>query len=81
MAVKMPSDPVFETELAQDIAKKEILSCHETPLSLATDVTDMTLGASSLWLGTPTGTSGTAILTKSFLGRSPWFQGQQILKL
>ena len=29
-----------------------------SPLSLATDVTDMTLGASGLWLGTRTGTGG-----------------------
>ena len=29
------------------------------PLSLATDVTDATLGASGLWLGTRTGAGGT----------------------
>jgi len=33
-----------------------------SPLSLATDITDMTLGASSLWLGTRTGAGGTATL-------------------
>ena len=37
------------------------------PLSLATDVTDATLGASGLWLGIRTGAGGTATLTKSFL--------------
>ena len=43
-----------------------------SPLSLETDVTDATLGASGLWLGT------TAILAKSFFGRSPWLHGQQV---
>ena len=33
-----------------------------SPLSLATDVTDATLGASDLWLGTRTGAGGTATL-------------------
>jgi hypothetical protein len=33
-----------------------------SPLSLATDVTDMTLGASGLWLGTQTGAGGTTTL-------------------
>ena len=33
-----------------------------SPLSLATDVTDATLGASGLWLGTRTGANGTATL-------------------
>ena len=37
-----------------------------SPLSLATDVTDATLGASGLWLGTLTGDGGTATLTKRF---------------
>ena len=37
-----------------------------SPLSLATDVTDATLGASGLWLETRTGAGGTAILTESF---------------
>ena len=32
------------------------------PLSLATDVTDVTFGASGLWLGTRTGAGGTDIL-------------------
>ena len=41
-------------------------------LSLATDVTDATLVASGLWLGTRTEARGTATLTKSFLDRSPW---------
>ena len=36
-------------------------------LSLATDVTDATLGASGLLLGTRAGAGGTATLTKSFL--------------
>ena len=33
-----------------------------SPLSLATDVTDATLGASDLWLGTRAGADGTATL-------------------
>ena len=33
-----------------------------SPLSLATDVTDVTLGASVLWPGTRTGASGKATL-------------------
>ena len=45
-------------------------------LSLATDVTDATLGASELCLGTRTGAGGTATLTESFFGRSPWLHGQ-----
>ena len=49
-----------------------------SPLSLTTDVTDATLGANVLWLGTRTGAGGTAILTKSFSGRSPWLHGQQV---
>ena len=47
-----------------------------SPLSLANDVTDATLGASGLWLGTRTGAGGTATLTESFFGRSPWVHGQ-----
>ena len=47
-----------------------------SPLSLATDVTDATLGASGLWLGTRTGAGSTATLTESFFGRSPWLHGQ-----
>ena len=50
-----------------------------SPLSLATDVTDATLGASDLWLGTRTGAGGTATLAQSFFGRSPWLHGQQVL--
>ena len=48
-----------------------------SPLSLGTDVTDATLGARGLWLGTRTGTGGTATLTESFFGRSPWLYGHQ----
>ena len=33
-----------------------------SPLLLATDVTDATLGASGVWLGTRTGAGGTATL-------------------
>ena len=33
-----------------------------SPLSLETDVTEATLGASSLWLGTWTGAGGTVTL-------------------
>ena len=46
-------------------------------LSLATDVTDATLGASGLWLGTRRGAGGTATLTERFFGRSPWLHRQQ----
>ena len=38
-----------------------------SPLSLATDVTEATLGTISLWLGTRTGAGGTATLAKAFL--------------
>ena len=48
-----------------------------SPLSLATDVTDATLGAIGLWLGTRTGAGDTATLTESFFGRSPWLHGHQ----
>ena len=47
-----------------------------SPLSLATDVTDATLGTSGLRLGTRTGAGGTATLTESLFGRSPWLYGQ-----
>ena len=42
-----------------------------------TDVTDVALGASDLWLGTRTGAGGTATLV-CFFGRSPWLHGQQV---
>ena len=45
-------------------------------LIIRTDVTDATLGASGLWLGTRTGAGGTATLTESFIGRSPWLYRQ-----
>ena len=48
-----------------------------SPLSLATDVTDATLGA-DLWLGTRTGAGDTATPTESFIGRSPWLHEQQV---
>ena len=48
-----------------------------SPLSLAADMIVVTLGASSFWLGTRTGAGGTATLTESFFGRSPWLHGQQ----
>ena len=47
-------------------------------LSLATDVTDATLGASGLWLGTRTGAGGTATLTESLFWpqpMAPWTTG------
>ena len=47
------------------------------PLSLVIDVTDATLGASGLWIGTRTGAGGIATLTESFFGRSSWLHGQQ----
>ena len=47
-------------------------------LSLATFVTDVTLGASGLWLGTRTGAGGTATPTASFFGRIAWLHGQQV---
>ena len=51
-----------------------------SPLSLATDVTDATPGASSLWLGTRTEAGGTAKLSVFFffLIRSQWLHGQQV---
>ena len=51
-----------------------------SPLSLATDVTDVTLKASGLCLGTQTGVGSTTTLTKSFFGRSPWLHVQQVMK-
>jgi hypothetical protein len=50
-----------------------------SPLSLATDLTDATLGASGLLLGTRTGAGGLATLTESFFDRSPWFHDQQVM--
>ena len=47
-----------------------------SPLSLMTDVTDTTLGASVHWLETQTGAGGTATLNKSCFDRSPWLHGQ-----
>ena len=47
-------------------------------LSLATDLTDETLGASGLWQGTRTGAGGTATLNESFFWpqpMSPWTTG------
>ena len=52
-----------------------------SPLSLATDVTDATLGPSGLWLGTRTGAGGTAALTESFFDCSPWLHGQLNIEL
>ena len=43
------------------------------------DVTDATLEASGLWLGSCRGPVGTATLAKSFFGRSPWLHGQQVV--
>ena len=47
-----------------------------SPLSLATDVTDVTLGESGLWLGTRTGSDGTTTLD-----RSPGLHGQHAVIL
>ena len=49
-----------------------------SPLSLATDVTDATLGANVLWLEARAGAGGIATLASSFFGRSPWLHGQQV---
>ena len=47
-------------------------------LSLATDVTNATLGEYGLWLGTRTGAGGTATLTESFFfGRTHGFMGNR----
>ena len=46
--------------------------------SLATGITDATLGASGPLLGIRTGAGGTATLTESSFGRSPWLHGQQV---
>ena len=46
-----------------------------SPLSLATDVTDATLGASGFRLGTRTGADGAATLTESIFlaaAMAPW---------
>ena len=52
-----------------------------SPLSLATNVTDATLEASDLWLGTRTGADGTATRAWSFFGRSLWLhEGKKIHK-
>ena len=42
-----------------------------SPLSLETDVTYVTLGASDLWLGTRTGAGDIATLTESFFWPQP----------
>ena len=44
-------------------------------------MTDVTLGASGLWLGTQTGAGGTATLTESFFWlqpMAPWTTGKQL---
>ena len=49
-------------------------------LSLATNVTEATLRASGLWLGTRTGAGGTTTLTKSFFWPqfiAPWTAGYE----
>ena len=53
-----------------------------SPLSLAPDVTDETLGASGLWLGTRTGAGSTATLTEIFFfflsqPMAPWKTGHE----
>ena len=47
--------------------------------SLATDMTDATLGASDLWLGTRTEAGGTVTLAISFFCRTPWLHRQQVI--
>ena len=44
-----------------DLLQPPVLS-HYNPYNYLTNVTDLTLGASGLWLGTRTGGSGTATL-------------------
>ena len=44
-------------------------------------MTDATLGASGLWLETLTGAGGTATLTESFFGLSPWLNGHRSFRL
>ena len=59
-----------ERQMPPDLCKTpRIISL--SPLSLVTDVTDTTLGASGLWLGTRTGASGTATLTEKFFWPQP----------
>ena len=41
-------------------------------------MTDATLGTNGVSLGTRTGAGGTATLTKSSFGRSPWLHEQQV---
>ena len=50
---------------------------------IITDVTEATLGASDLWLGTRIGAGGTAMLTKSFFYFFVFAQlyGQQVIIL
>ena len=53
-----------------------------SPLSLATNVTDVTIGASGLWLGTRTGAGGTTTLTESFFWpqpMAPWRTGPSLI--
>jgi hypothetical protein len=50
-----------------------------SPLSLATNVTNVTLGANGRWLGTRTGTGGIVTLTLKLFGRSPYFHGVQVV--
>ena len=44
-------------------------------------MTDVTFEASVLWLETRSRASGTATLTYSFFGRSPWLHGQQVKRV
>ena len=44
-------------------------------------MTDVTLGASCLWLRLRTGVGGTTIVALSFFGRSSWLHGQQTQKM
>jgi len=55
----------------------DMCTAPKSPLTLAIDMTDTTLGASGLWLGIQTGAGGTAALTTGFFGCSPWLNGQQ----
>ena len=67
----------YETRRCNEVFTIQIGSYGDFT-SVATDVTDATLGASGLWLGTWTGAGGTATLTESFFSRSPWLRGQQV---
>ena len=53
--------PQFKANAIKSVHSPRVISLSH--LSLATEATDVTLGASGLWLGIRTGDGGTVILT------------------